>query len=77
MLLESCVLMRVSRLLELIAEDSALEDTIYHLGRALQSESAELDLDKFLKVCPFLMFLPVFHTDVIILASERVGNKTI
>lgn len=38
------------RLLELVAEDAALEDTIYHLGRALNSETANIDLEQFLKV---------------------------
>lgn len=38
------------RLLELVAEDAALEDTIYHLGRGLNSETANIDLDQFLKV---------------------------
>lgn len=38
------------RLLELVADDAALEDTIYHLGRGLNSETANIDLDQFLKV---------------------------
>jgi len=37
-----------SRLLDLVAEDNAIEDTIYHLGRALNSE--RIDLASFLKV---------------------------
>jgi ESCRT-I complex subunit TSG101 len=37
------------RLINLIAEDHAIEDTIYHLHRALND--GRLDLDKFLKVC--------------------------
>lgn len=36
------------RLINLIAEDHAIEDTIYHLHRALND--GRLDLDKFLKV---------------------------
>jgi ESCRT-I complex subunit TSG101 len=38
----------ISRLIDLVAEDNAIEDTIYHLTRALDSE--RIDLDKFLKV---------------------------
>ena len=33
-----------------MAEDKALEDTIYHLGRGLNSDTAQVDLDRFLKV---------------------------
>ena len=40
----------VHRLLDLVAEDSALEDTIYALGRGLNSGTANIDLDQFLKV---------------------------
>lgn len=36
------------RLIDLVAEDNAIEDTIYHLHRALNSGS--IDLDRFLKV---------------------------
>lgn len=39
-----------NQLLELVAEDAALEDTIYHLGRGLNSDTADIDLDRFLKV---------------------------
>lgn len=39
------------RLLDLIAEDHALDDTLYHLGRALNSSnSSSIDMDKFFKV---------------------------
>jgi len=38
------------RLIDLVAEDNALEDTIYQLGRGLNSGTANIDLDKFLKV---------------------------
>lgn len=44
------------RLLELVAEDAALEDTIYHLGRGLNSEEADIDLERFLKVLFSLLF---------------------
>lgn len=39
---------RLTRLLQLMAEDLALEDTLYQLGRALYAE--RLPLDRFLKV---------------------------
>lgn len=36
------------RLVELVAEDSAIEDTMYHLHRALNA--GRIDLDRFLRV---------------------------
>ncbi len=36
------------RMFELVAEDAAIEDTLYYLNRAL--ESGVLDTDSFLKV---------------------------
>lgn len=45
-----CKCLVSNRLLELMAEDAALEDTIYHLGRSLNSDTAKLDLEQFLKV---------------------------
>lgn len=36
------------RLINLVAEDNAIEDTIYHLHRALNA--GRIDLDKFLRV---------------------------
>ena len=40
-------------MLDLVAEDAALEDTIYALGRGLNSGgTANIDLDRFLKVRP-------------------------
>lgn len=38
----------MGRLIDLVAEDNAIEDTIYHITRALDSE--RIDLDRFLKV---------------------------
>jgi hypothetical protein len=38
----------LTRLIDLVAEDNAIEDTIYHLARALDTE--RIDLDRFLKV---------------------------
>lgn len=39
-----------NQLVELVAEDGALEDTIYQLGRGLNSDAADVDLERFLKV---------------------------
>jgi ESCRT-I complex subunit TSG101 len=39
-----------NQLLDLVAEDNALEDTIYQLGRGLNNDTARIDLDRFLKV---------------------------
>lgn len=36
------------RLIDLVAEDNAIEDTIYHLHRALNA--GRIDLDRFLRV---------------------------
>lgn len=36
------------RLIDLVAEDNAIEDTIYHMTRALDSE--RIDLDRYMKV---------------------------
>ncbi|KAK4053812.1 Suppressor protein stp22 of temperature-sensitive alpha-factor receptor and arginine permease [Microbotryomycetes sp. JL201] len=38
-----------NQLLDLVSEDAALEDTIYQLGRGLNTDTANIDLDKFLK----------------------------
>ena len=37
-----------SRLIDLVAEDNAIEDTIYHMTRALDNE--RIDLDRYMKV---------------------------
>lgn len=42
-------LLRVRRLINLVAEDNAIEDTIYHLHRALNT--GRIDLERFLRVC--------------------------
>lgn len=39
-------------MIDLVAEDNAIEDTLYHLSRALNSEA--IDLDRFLKQTRFL-----------------------
>lgn len=36
------------RLIDLVAEDNAIEDTIYHMTRALDNE--RIDLDRYMKV---------------------------
>ena len=47
----SAALKMTCRLLDLIAEDNAYEDTIYHLGRAFNMDAREpADLERFLKV---------------------------
>ncbi len=38
----------IYRLIDLVAEDNAIEDTIYHLHRA--HNAGRIDLEKFLKV---------------------------
>jgi hypothetical protein len=38
-----------SRLINLVAEDNAIEDAIYHLHRALNT--GRIDLERFLRVC--------------------------
>lgn len=45
MMLKTC---RLLRLVDLIAEDKAIEDTMYHLHRALNS--GRIDLDRFIRV---------------------------
>ena len=46
LILPSC-----GRLLELVAEDNAIEDTVYHLGRAFNSDTqTQEELERFLKV---------------------------
>ncbi|MBE7180763.1 MAG: hypothetical protein INR71_06070 [Terriglobus roseus] len=37
-------------MLDLYADDCALEDVLYHLGRALNTNAATLDMDRFFKV---------------------------
>lgn len=44
----------INRLINLVAEDNAIEDTIYHLHRALNT--GRIDLERFLRVS-FLLLL--------------------
>lgn len=43
-----------------MAEDNAIEDTIYHLTRALDAE--RIDLDRFLKVSISIVFFRLGHS---------------
>lgn len=43
----------MSRLINLVAEDNAIEDTIYHLHRALNM--GRIDLERFLRVIAFVV----------------------
>lgn len=47
------------RLIDLVAEDNAIEDTIYHITRALDAE--RIDLDRFLKVSDLWVYLTSVH----------------
>lgn len=51
----------LDRLINLVAEDNAIEDTIYHLHRALNS--GRIDLDKFLRVS--ISLVPLFANSVL------------
>lgn len=46
------------RLVDLVAEDNAIEDTIYHLHRALNA--GRIDLDRFLRVRAQLLTALIF-----------------
>lgn len=67
------------RLINLVAEDNAIEDTIYHLHRALNV--GRIDLERFLRVRPFMFFLlPLtflrftsYHSTLRILNSETLN----
>lgn len=47
------MLLAFFRLINLVAEDNAIEDTIYHLHRALNA--GRIDLDRFLRVSGFIL----------------------
>jgi len=59
------------RLINLIAEDHAIEDTIYHLHRALND--GRLDLDKFLKV--YYSILRVIGADEARQTTTRLAEE--
>jgi hypothetical protein len=62
----------MSRLIDLVAEDNAIEDTIYHMTRALDNE--RIDLDRYMKV-----FLPVpsISAQLITLGNPKSGKRTV
>jgi hypothetical protein len=60
------------RLIDLVAEDNAIEDTIYHMTRALDNE--RIDLDRYMKVCPVD---PSFTGMLIILGNSKSGKRTV
>jgi hypothetical protein len=66
----------VERLLELVAEDAALEDTIYHLSRGLNSEEANIDLERFTKV-RLLSLSCLDGTEGERVEGERTGEGTV
>lgn len=62
------------RLIDLVAEDNAIEDTIYHLARALDAE--RIDLDRFLKAS--LTYIPRAHAlTTFLVANPCVGTGTV
>ncbi|KAF8212274.1 UEV domain-containing protein [Mycena galopus ATCC 62051] len=44
-----------NQLINLVAEDNAIEDTIFHLSKALNS--GRIDIERFLRVCIFIFLL--------------------
>lgn len=78
--LSSCMADLLFRLIDLVAEDNAIEDTIYHLARALDAE--RIDLDRFLKVSrPCVvrssLFLTVFPKQIRVLAREQYQKRAL
>jgi ESCRT-I complex subunit TSG101 len=58
-----------NRLVNLVAEDNAIEDTIYHLHRALNT--GQVDLERFLRVCHDRHF-PVLSIDCVLLLCIKM-----
>ena len=78
----SAALKMTCRLLDLIAEDNAYEDTIYHLGRAFNMDAREpADLERFLKVgmatCYMLNVLNNTAQRTRILAREQFMRRSL
>lgn len=48
------ILLFIYRLFDLIAEDNAIEDATYYLGKALSSE--KIDLNSYMKVNLYFIF---------------------
>jgi hypothetical protein len=68
-------------LIDLVAEDNAIEDTIYHLTRALDAE--RIDLDRFLKVntvlCAAFPLVPLENhdADTSLIANPDIGQGAV
>ncbi len=68
-----------NRLINLVAEDNAIEDTIYHLHRALNS--GRIDLERFLRVCGSSLIFASHHLSIAqstrILAEEQFMKRAL
>lgn len=60
----------VHRLINLVAEDNAIEDTIYHLHRALNT--GRIDLERFLRVRVILFIHHMFLISLAVTQTTRV-----
>lgn len=60
-----------NQLVDLVAEDNAIEDTLYHLGRALNAE--RLDLERFLKQTRLLAREQFMKRALAMKISEAMG----
>ncbi|SPO24615.1 related to Tumor susceptibility gene 101 protein [Ustilago trichophora] len=60
-----------NQLVDLVAEDNAIEDTLYHLGRALNAE--RIDLDRFLKQTRMLAREQFMRRALAMKISEGMG----
>jgi uncharacterized ion transporter superfamily protein YfcC len=58
----------LARLINLVADDNAIEDTIYHLHRALNV--GRIDLERFLRV-RHKLFLPNTNLKIIVLSRRE------
>ena len=58
------------RLINLVAEDNAIEDTIYHLHRALNT--GRIDLERFLRVRAILFVGHMYLTSPSVAQTTRV-----
>lgn len=58
------------RLINLVAEDNAIEDTIYHLHRALNT--GRIDLERFLRVRVILFIGHMFLISHFVVQTTRV-----
>jgi len=60
------------RLIDLVAEDNAIEDTIYHLHRALNA--GRIDLDRFLRVRSIFSAARAVLTAITLRANANTDN---